>query len=230
MAAASPPPTPKPHSAMTVALTEACIYAARGTASLLGQLWAEGSVATFGFFDAHYAFSATVVLIMSNLLRPSDADRDAILLMCALLQSMVDDGNLPARELHGRLTALQRDIDAMVDPPDPLSLLRDYVSGTDTTSGGAGHLPHGAASRQIKVEVAGARPKLSDVLPSQPQIPPLADAAPPSTAPLDVPFIQDFLGNFDDTGWSPDFLDMSADEDVPWSVPWDGTEPAEMES
>ena len=228
MGTTTPPATPKPHSAMTTALTEACIYAARGTASLLGQLWAEGNVATYGFFDAHYAFSATVILICSNLLRPSDADRDAIVLTCALLQSMVDDGNLPARELHGRLTALQRDIDAMTvaDSPDPLSLLRDYVSGPETISAGsASHLPHDtAATRQIKVEVAGARPKLSNTLPSQTQIPTPTDTAPPSTAPLDVPFIQDFLGNFDGTGWSPDFLDLSADEDVSWSVPWDAAE------
>lgn len=213
---------------MTTALTEACIYAARGTASLLGQLWAEGSVTTFGFFDAHYAFSATVVLTMSDLLRPSDADRDAIVLSRALLQSMVDDGNLPARELHGRLAALQRDIDSMLSPEvdggiGPI-LLKGYASATDTTSG-AGNLGHDASSQQIKVEIAGARPNPDDDLPSQARVAALTDAVPPSTAPLDVPFIQDFLGDLDNTSWSPDLLEMSNDEEVPWSLSWDAAEP-----
>ena len=217
---------------MTTALTEACIYAARGTASLLGQLWAEGSVTTFGFFDAHYAFSATVVLTMSDLLRPSDADRDAIVLSRALLQSMVDDGNLPARELHGRLAALQRDIDSMLSPEvdggigsDPSSvLLKGYASATDTASS-AGILGHDASSQQIKVEIAGARPKPDDDLPSQARVAALTDVVPPSTAPLDVPFIQDFLGDLDNTSWSPDLLEMSNDEEVPWSLSWDAAEP-----
>ena len=209
---------------MTTALTEACIYAARGTASLLGQLWAEGSVTTFGFFDAHYAFSATVVLTMSDLLRPSDADHDAIVLSRALLQSMVDDGNLPARELHGRLAALQRDIDSMLTPDLDTGIGPDPSSATETVSG-AGSISHDAPAQQIKVEIAGARPKPDDDLPSQAQVAALTDAVPPSTAPLDVPFIQDFLGDLDNTSWSPDLLEMSTDEEVPWSLSWDAAVP-----
>ncbi|KAF3762593.1 hypothetical protein M406DRAFT_12456, partial [Cryphonectria parasitica EP155] len=99
----------KTLSPMTIALSEACIYAARASANLLEQLWISGNISTFGYFDAHYTFSATVVLMISDALRPNNEDRDAIALFTALLQSMVDDGNLPAREVNDRIACLRKD-------------------------------------------------------------------------------------------------------------------------
>lgn len=273
---------------MTVALSEACIYAARASANLLGQLWADGSIATFGFFDSHYAFSSTVVLIMSNLLRANDADRDAIALSRALLQSMVDDGNLPAREFHGRLAALQRDVDEALlaaaaagggsgsgsgssveysipggggggvggggdggignrdgvngngvlsgtpaqqnhqqnHQPHPQQQqpppLRGYVTSTGTFAANVsrgGEIPH----HQVRVESGGGGGGPYRMPGTLGNVPVTSSEA-LSAAPLDAPFIQDFLGNFD-TNWNPGDLNLSNDEEVPWSLSWEAADP-----
>ncbi|KAF4539541.1 C6 transcription factor [Lasiodiplodia theobromae] len=122
---AASPNTNRPLSPMTTALSEACIHAARSSNKLLAQLWIDGAIATFGYFDAHYIFSSTIVLLMANILNPSEFDKDSIDLAWSLLQSMADDGNLPASEYCERLALLQKDLDDMSgnggDAPHELS-------------------------------------------------------------------------------------------------------------
>ncbi|KAI1489121.1 fungal-specific transcription factor domain-containing protein [Biscogniauxia mediterranea] len=211
----SPKHTNKPLSPMTIALSEACIYAARASANLLGQLWADGNIATFGYFDAQFTFSSTVVLMMSDALRPNQSDSDAITLSLALLQSMVDDGNLPAREFHQRLTAVRKDVDKMKTSSAGLlsGSMRGYVTSTGTFAANV--------TRDTKGEI---RPD-NGTLPTTPTN--WAEMAPQtgqtlSSAPLDAPFLQDFLGNFDDS-WSPVGLDTPAHEYSEWSISLDNT-------
>ncbi|KAK7725468.1 hypothetical protein SLS63_008071 [Diaporthe eres] len=92
---------------------EACIYAARASANILKQLWINGNISAFGYFDAHYTFSATMVLMISRAFRPNTEDDDAIALALTLLHSMVEEGNIPARELVDRISALQSDFEIL---------------------------------------------------------------------------------------------------------------------
>ncbi|CAJ2506730.1 Uu.00g079160.m01.CDS01 [Anthostomella pinea] len=207
----------KPLSAMTVALSEACIYAARASANLLGQLWADGNVATFGYFDAHYIFSSVVVLMMSDALRTNDADNDAITLSWALLQSMVDDGNMPAREFHERLISLRRDVDKVKVTSAGLSSgsMRGYVTSTGTFAANV--------NREVRPET---RPDSASTTPTASGNAP--GPAPHgnqslSNAPLDAPFIQDFLGNFDQS-WSTGVLDTPSNEYSEWALALDNTD------
>lgn len=181
---------------------------------------------------------------MSNLLRANDADRDAIALSRALLQSMVDDGNLPAREFHGRLAALQRDVDALLaaagDVSSPgsgkggggggggggvLSVaqpppLRGYVTSTGTFAANVPRdFPHHQHIKSLSsaYRIPGSGGALGSGVSA-------SNSEALSTAPLDAPFIQDFLGNFD-SSWSPGNLDLSNDEEVPWSLSWEATDP-----
>jgi proline utilization trans-activator len=205
----------KPPSAMTIALSEACIYAARASANLLAQLWMDGRIATFGYFDAHYAFSSAVVLLISNTLRANDSDADTIAVSLALLQCMVENGNLPAQEMTERLVALRKDVDTLrANAPQLSGPRRGYVapSGTfaaNVTRGNHAHAASGSGSRSV------------------PTTPVEADTRGESSwnaAPLDDPFLQDFLGNSDNRTWSPDVYHIFDGEDGAWSLAWDNTD------
>ncbi|KAH9899054.1 fungal-specific transcription factor domain-containing protein [Xylariomycetidae sp. FL2044] len=207
----------KPLSPMTIALSEACIYAARATSNLLGQLWADGDIATFGYFDAHYLFSSTVVLMMSHALRPNSDDNDAITLSCALLQSMVDDGNVPAREFHERLALLRKDVEKLKVSGIGLmsSSLRGYVTPSGTFAANVSR--DSRVEAQCEMNESGSGPgSAADAVPAR-------NNYPGTSAPLDAPFIQDFLGNFDH-GWSPGGLDTPANEYSEWTLALDNTD------
>lgn len=107
-------------SPLTTTLADACIHAARDSNSLLTQLWVDGGMAVFGFFDSQYLFSSTIILMMSAMLHirgyssqrkgnPSSSensssaiggewerDRDAVNTASDIMESMVRGGNLPA--------------------------------------------------------------------------------------------------------------------------------------
>ncbi|KAI0480910.1 fungal-specific transcription factor domain-containing protein [Xylariaceae sp. FL0804] len=203
-------------SPMTVALSEACIYAARASANLLGQLWADGNVATFGYFDAHYIFSSTVVLTMSDTLRPNDADHDAITLSTALLQSMVDDGNLPAREFHERLSVLRKDVDSLKASGVGVASgsMRGYVTSTGTFAANVNRDTKAGPQQDFPERSAAPADLLTSDGPTGTAV---------SSAPLDAPFLQDFLGNFDPT-WSSEALETPSNEFSEWALALDNTD------
>jgi proline utilization trans-activator len=93
---------------MTNALADACIHAARSSNGLLAQLWIDGGMAIFGYFDSHYLFSSTIILMMSSILRNSDADRDAVETASDIMQSMVKDGNLPAAGFYQHFCEIRK--------------------------------------------------------------------------------------------------------------------------
>lgn len=96
---------------MTSALAEACIHAARSSNGLLTQLWVDGGIATFGYFDSQYLFSSTIILMMALVLRKNEGDRDAIETASDILQSMVEDGNLPAAVFYQHLLEIRKCFD-----------------------------------------------------------------------------------------------------------------------
>ncbi|EKG17956.1 Transcription factor fungi [Macrophomina phaseolina MS6] len=255
---AASPNTTRPLSPMTTALSEACIHAARSSNKLLAQLWIDGAIATFGYFDAHYIFSSTIVLLMASILTPSEFDKDSIDLAWSLLQSMADDGNLPASEYCERLALLQKDLDEMGGnsasdaPHDDLGTtplaqnhhrpsfdgdfkLEPHVSPEllhKTSSPSALH--HTPPSGQdlgltSTGERTGQIASVSQFIKSLQQS---AAAGAPSpgpagsdagAAPLDDPYIQDFLTQ-PDHQWSPGTLGMTGENSVPWAFAWEAGE------
>ncbi|ETS84123.1 hypothetical protein PFICI_02148 [Pestalotiopsis fici W106-1] len=204
----------RPLSAMAIALSEACIYAARASANLLSQLWIDGRIAKFGYFDAHYTFSSAVVLLISNTLRANEFDADTITVSLALLQSMVEDGNLPAQEMYERLLSLQKDVDELQKTAPQFSgPRRGYIT------------PSGTFAANIKrSDAAHLSPRSnSRGSVSIPREPNTGVAEIRNAAPLNDPFIQDFLSSSDNRTWSPDAFHIFDGEDGAWSLAWDNT-------
>ncbi|GIJ82604.1 hypothetical protein Asppvi_001113 [Aspergillus pseudoviridinutans] len=89
-------------------LGEACIHAARHSYSLILTRYINGSVPVFGYFHAHYLFSASLVLAMSSLLPiGSRNDLGAFETGLTVLQSMSENGNLAASEFYRNLEQVQ---------------------------------------------------------------------------------------------------------------------------
>ncbi|KAF2136657.1 uncharacterized protein K452DRAFT_302600 [Aplosporella prunicola CBS 121167] len=216
------PSTAKPLSPMTTALSEACIHAARSSNKLLAQLWIDGSIATFGYFDAHYIFSSTIVLLMANILYPSESDKESIDLAWSLLQTMADDGNLPASEYCERLVLLQKDLDDMCGDSQSSSMTAttppnrslDHDSKIDPRLSSTSSFKQSPQSDQISP---------TTVIDPQQFLRGAAGPSPPSSAPLDDPFIQDFLTQ-PDNQWSPGTLDVGGDSSIPWAFSWEAGE------
>ncbi|KAI8263210.1 putative transcriptional regulatory protein [Colletotrichum sp. SAR11_239] len=191
-------------------------YSTRAVASLrlhFNQLWVDGAIATFGYFDAHFIFSSTIILILSNILNPNDGDRNSVDLACTLLQSMADDGNLPAAELRDRLATLKEDLESK------------YATSSCQVTGPKQGYMTAAGTFAAHVAPTSSRRK-GDPNRSQPgQTPstttsPAAEVSSVGRAPFDDPFIQDFLGQ-PYSEWSPSAFDITNDEIGVSSLAWD---------
>lgn len=94
---------PQKFSPTTHALADSCVQAARTTNQLLSRLFVEGNLAVFGYFDAHYLFSSTLILIISAVMEPAAAISDAVQTAFNLLTAMASNGNVSAKDYLGRL-------------------------------------------------------------------------------------------------------------------------------
>ncbi|KAM0297287.1 hypothetical protein ACHAPM_009820 [Fusarium culmorum] len=56
-------------SSITLALAESCVNAAQASSRIVEGLFLDGSIATFGYWDAHHIFSAAMILIIRGFLR-----------------------------------------------------------------------------------------------------------------------------------------------------------------
>lgn len=210
----------KQPSPMTIALSEACIYAARASANILEQLWISGNVSTFGYFDAHYTFSATVVLLISRALRPNTEDDDAIALALTLLHSMVEDGNIPARELIDRISALEKDFRTLKSSEGfGEGVMAESTTGFITsTSTFAANINK---DRPLSPSQSRQAPDTSTLTPTRPDS--TIDSTGRQTAaaaPLDAPLVQDFLGNCTQE-WSPQDFEFLNQGNGVWASAWD---------
>ncbi|KAH8781091.1 c6 zinc finger domain-containing protein [Diaporthe sp. PMI_573] len=209
----------KQLSPMTIALSEACIYAARASANILEQLWISGNISTFGYFDAHYTFSTTVVLMISRALRPNTEDDDAIALGLTLLHSMVEDGNIPARELIDRISALQGDFEILRSSEGAEEgLMAESTTGFITSTG-----TFAANINRNRPRSLSQSRQASSSIPTPPRLDSTVDSTGQptvATAPLDAPLIQNFLENCAQE-WSPqDFEFLNQGNNV-WESAWD---------
>lgn len=94
-------------SSITHALAESCIIAAQASSRLVESLFLDGSIATFGFWDAHHIFSAAMILIMSAIMKPSSVNSDHLETLLSVLRSLKDNGNIPAVDFCERLSQIQ---------------------------------------------------------------------------------------------------------------------------
>jgi proline utilization trans-activator len=104
-------------SSITLALAESCVNAALASSRVVESLFLDGSIATYGYWDAHHIFSSALVLIMSTMMKPSMATSEALETMLSILRSMKNDGNVPAVDFCQRLTHIQSRVSALRRPP-----------------------------------------------------------------------------------------------------------------
>lgn len=103
-------PVQQPFSPLTLALADACVQSARTTNQLLSKLFIEGNLAVFDYFDAHYLFSSTLILIISACMNPATSTSEAVATALSLLKAMADNGNIFARDYLGRLEHIRRQV------------------------------------------------------------------------------------------------------------------------
>lgn len=96
---------------VTSTLADACLHTARHSNELLTQLWIEGALSTFGYFDAQYLFSSAVILAISSISKADSKDKDRLDSAAQLLQSMANSGNLSATEFCGHLDQVRNTTD-----------------------------------------------------------------------------------------------------------------------
>ena len=109
----SPANPPRVFSPTTLALAESCVQAARASNTLLSKVFVEGSLASFGYFDAHYIFSSTLILIMSAVMEPNVGVSDAVSCAFTILKAMKEDGNLPSCDYYERLQRTRASVGKM---------------------------------------------------------------------------------------------------------------------
>lgn len=100
-------------SSITLALAESCINAAQASSRIVEGLFLDGSIATFGYWDAHHIFSAAMILIMSAMMKPSAHNSDCLETLLSVLRSMKNDGNIPAVDFCERLSHIQARVSAL---------------------------------------------------------------------------------------------------------------------
>ncbi|CAI6031635.1 unnamed protein product [Clonostachys chloroleuca] len=98
---------PNNFSPITLALADSCVQAAQASSRIAEGLFLDGSLATFGYWDAHHFFSAALILVISLAIKPDAATSDAFNVLLAVLQSMKKDGNVPSVDYCERLSHLQ---------------------------------------------------------------------------------------------------------------------------
>ncbi|KAJ5417519.1 uncharacterized protein N7487_001069 [Penicillium crustosum] len=104
---------PRIFSPTTLALAESCVQAARASNSILSKLFVDGSLASFGYFDAHYLFSSTLILVMSAVMDPNVGMSDAVSYAFTILRAMKEDGNLPSFDYYERLQRTRASVGKM---------------------------------------------------------------------------------------------------------------------
>ncbi|KAJ5330752.1 hypothetical protein N7476_000535 [Penicillium atrosanguineum] len=123
---------PRVFSPTTLALAESCVQAARASNSILSKLFVEGSLASFGYFDAHYLFSSTLILVMSAVMDPNVGMSDAVSYAFTILRAMKEDGNLPSFDYYERLQRTRASVGKMREASEASSRVSAVPNGSTT--------------------------------------------------------------------------------------------------
>ncbi|CAI7587813.1 unnamed protein product [Penicillium glandicola] len=132
LSATSAEAPPGVFSPTTLALAESCVQAARASNSILSKLFVEGSLASFGYFDAHYLFSSTLILVMSAVMDPNVGMSDAVSYAFTILRAMKEDGNLPSFDYYERLQRTRASVGKMREANEARSRVSAAPNGSAT--------------------------------------------------------------------------------------------------
>ncbi|KAF4121437.1 Fungal trans [Geosmithia morbida] len=97
----------QPFSSLTMALADSCVNAAQASRQMVETLFLDGSIASFGYWDAHHIFSAALILIMSAVMKPAPATSEGLETLLSILRSMKNGGNIPAVDFCERLSHIK---------------------------------------------------------------------------------------------------------------------------
>ncbi|KAL4921664.1 fungal-specific transcription factor domain-containing protein [Aspergillus aurantiobrunneus] len=140
-------------SSITLALAESCVNAAQASSRIVESLFLDGSIATFGYWDAQHIFSAAMILIMSAMMKPTAVNSDYLETLLSVLRSLKNDGNIPAVDFCERLSHIQACVSTLratgrfdnveVDrPPARGHLLAGGLEGVSNATAAQGQLFH----------------------------------------------------------------------------------------
>jgi len=132
LSATSAKAPPRVFSPTTLALAESCVQAARASNHILSKLFVEGSLASFGYFDAHYLFSSTLILVMSAVMDPNVGMSDSVSYAFTILRAMKEDGNLPSFDYYERLQRTRASIGKMREANEASSCVSAVPNGSTT--------------------------------------------------------------------------------------------------
>ncbi|OJJ50125.1 hypothetical protein ASPZODRAFT_149527 [Penicilliopsis zonata CBS 506.65] len=105
-------------SQTAVSVIESCITAARATIFIMNASAQRNLVATYGYFDGEYAFSAALLLVMVNAAFPyNEANALAMEAAIHLLRGMGDRGNRYIESRHALLLDLRASMNSKHKPP-----------------------------------------------------------------------------------------------------------------
>ncbi|KAH8435125.1 transcription factor domain-containing protein [Aspergillus melleus] len=177
----------------TVAVIDSCISAARATTVIMDAAAKQNLVATYGYLDGEYVFSAALLLVMVNAAFPhNEANARSMGVALSLLRGMADRGNAYLASRHSLLIELQSAIGPNHTRRDDLAV------GTPITPSS---IPQASPATNV---VADQTPVVSTEWPSQ----------------QDLPSMRDISFNFDindDPGLWEEVLDqIDIDMDTDW--------------
>ncbi|KAF9890125.1 Transcriptional activator [Aspergillus nanangensis] len=117
----------------TVAVIDSCITAARATIMIMNAAAKHNLVATYGYLDGEYAFSAALLLVMVNAVFPHNETNARTMDMgLSLLRSMADRGNTYLGSRHSLLLELQSVIRPSRARKDAVNALEAPVTPNST--------------------------------------------------------------------------------------------------
>lgn len=105
-------------SSITLALAESCVNAAQASSRIVEGLFLDGSIAIYGYWDAHHIFSAALILIMSCVMKPVAANSEALETLLSILRSMKSNGSIPAVDFCETLSQIQARVSTLKQTGD----------------------------------------------------------------------------------------------------------------
>jgi hypothetical protein len=109
--------------------SEACVSEARTSSDILALLDKNGNLARYGFFDALAIFSSTLILMMSLTMnfKTDNGDSDRVNRSLILLETMRNEGNMPAVDFFEQLSQVK---DELYPKRDRIPTITDpFISG-----------------------------------------------------------------------------------------------------
>lgn len=117
----------------TVAVIDSCITAARATTMIMDAAAKHNLIATYGYLDGDYIFSAALLLVMVNAAFPyNEANMRSMEVALSLLRSMADRGNTYLGSRHALLLELRAAIDPKPTAPNDIEQPSPGVDVPDT--------------------------------------------------------------------------------------------------